>query len=914
MKIINSDRQARAVLQLVASIALFFAGTLIFLYRVFEPTQQLLYHSISSSFQVLMIGLGGTVLLRCYPTQKTWVRVSSMLFAVLALAAVYDGLAGSYFDSFHAYIPKSVYFVFLPLVLGQCAILLFYPVRLRTWQRTFLKVNGAVALGIACVSLFLLLLHLFLQSPFLAKHPSGSLIVSIAGMLAGVACYASSYRGRRSLPALSSNSMNFAAVAMLVVLVFGVGMFHNQMNELKREGERSIDQLRETRTALGESFIELFQRLTERWENYPLSDQARLMEVDIAAYLKHVDYLDALLLVNAQQDVMFERLKPSRTSYYERVMADSEVRQTLTQASPESAIIVPEFATTGLTAKLVLYMPVTLTYTKASEAQPFSALLAVVDVRALLGNALVTGVDSDIETYTDISTGRWLDRAGFWVTEPTAKYLEEKAIKLHDNGVDLYYSKGIPTVAYLYRLDSLQRTANLQMLIVVGGIGLVLLVVLVVERNVSLVQQGKQLFYQAHHDALTGLWNRNSIERYIGDQFHDNQDVTVLFIDLDGFTLINDSLGLHVGDAILNQLAERLQIEQPRRSELARFASDEFILVLTGISHYPERVESLAQDLMSIVAQPYRVAEHKVYLTASIGVAHQTDDVLTPLELIQRADMAMHRAKQLGYNYVQEYKPSMAQQMSSATSMRSSLQEAIDNEGLQLHYQPIVRCNDQEVVQYEALLRWPQADGSTIPPAEFIPLAELTGQIIPLSRWVFRQACEDAVRLQQTVAQPRVSVNISALHFNRANFVDFVLKTLAETGCRGSWIELEMTESILLEGSSYAIERLQKLRQHGITIALDDFGTGFSSLSYLKVLPIDIVKIDRSFIAGIHHHKSDRVLIESVIRIAQSLDFAILAEGIETEEQARFVTDLGCNYMQGFYFGKPAPIADASVR
>lgn len=446
------------------------------------------------------------------------------------------------------------------------------------------------------------------------------------------------------------------------------------------------------------------------------------------------------------------------------------------------------------------------------------------------------------------------------------------------------------------------------MLIVVGGIGLVLLVVLAVERNVTLEVQGRQLLYQAHHDALTGLMNRSSIEAYIGTHFHDSQDVTVLFIDLDGFTLINDSLGLHVGDAILVQLAERLQGQQPRRSELARFASDEFIMVLQGAVNFPERVSTLAQDIMLTVAQPYRIDEHKIYLTASVGVAHQTGDVRTPLELIQRADMAMHQAKRLGYNHVQEYDKSMAQRLLSTTAMRSSLQEAIEQDELELHYQPIVRCNDQQAVQVEALLRWQQTDGSYVAPSEFIPVAEMTGQIVPLSEWVFRRACQDAVKLQQHERKFRMSVNVSALHFNRANFVDFVLHTLAETGCRAQWLELELTESILLEGTQYAIERLQVLRQHGLTIALDDFGTGFSSLSYLKRLPIDTVKIDRSFIAGIRHHKSDRVLIDSVIKIAQSLDFAVLAEGIETPQQAEFVTDLGCNYMQGYYFGRPVPL------
>lgn len=907
MKIINTDIQARAVLQLVAGTALFFAGLLILIYRLFEPSQQLVYHSTSSSFQVIMVSLGLAVLLRSYFRKQRIAHRLSSLFAVLGLLAIADGINGSYFDNFDAQIPWFVYLAFAPLALSLLTVFREAAER-APWQQQFLRLSASYSLVLAAIGCAFLFMHLVLKAPLLAKHPTGSLAVSVAAIMAGIAVYATLYRGRRPLPKLSPTSANFTTLAVLTVMVFGVGMFHTEMEELRTKGERAVQQLQQSRTAMGESIIELFERLAHRWEVYPLQEHSALMEIDIVTYLKDVDYLDALFLISPDKEVVFERLKPSRVSYFEVLMADKVIQEGLQKNQLKTELLVPEFAVQGLSAKLVVRVPVDFADPQEINDSGVYSVLAVLDVRSMLGTAMLNTVESDIETYTLVRPGRWMDRAGFWVTEPTADYLRNKAIKLFDSELSMYYSSGVPTEAYLYRLDSLQETSNLQMLIIVGGIGLVLLVVLAVERNVSLEVQGRQLFYQAHHDSLTGLWNRDSIEQYIGSKFYETQDVTVLFIDLDGFTLINDSLGLHVGDDILNQLAERLQSEQPRRSELARFASDEFILVLDGATAFPGRVQNLAHDIMNLVAQPYRVGDNKVYLTATIGVAHQTPDVSSPLELIQRADMAMHQAKKLGYNYVLEYEPNMAKRLLSTSAIRSSLQEAIENNALELHYQPIVRSNDQQMVQVEALLRWPQAEGGFITPDDFIPVAERTGQIIPLSEWVFKRACEDALALQQSEQKLRVSVNISALHFNRANFVDFVLNTLAETGCRGTWIELELTESILLEGSQYAIERLQTLRKHGLSIALDDFGTGFSSLSYLKRLPLDIVKIDRSFIAGIRHHKGDRVLIESVIKIAQSLDFAVLAEGIETPQQAEFVTELGCNYLQGYYFGRPVPL------
>src|SRR5690554_512708 len=321
-------------------------------------------------------------------------------------------------------------------------------------------------------------------------------------------------------------------------------------------------------------------------------------------------------------------------------------------------------------------------------------------------------------------------------------------------------------------------------------------------------------------------------------------------------------------------------------------------------------VAQITREILEAVAQPYRIMHHKIYLTASIGVAHQSEEQRTPLELIQHADMAMHQAKRLGHNHVQTYHESLSLQLKASAAMRSSLQEAIEHNQLTLHYQPIVRCHDGATMGYEALLRWEHEPGKYVSPAEFIPLAEMTGQIIPLSEWVFRRACEAAVHLQEVEGPVKVAVNLSTLHFNRTEFTPFLEQTLAETGCKPEWLELELTESILMDNTDYAVAVLKKLREKNISIAIDDFGTGFSSLSYLKKLPVDKIKIDRMFVAGIGTHRSDRVLISAVIKIAQSLNFEVVAEGVETPQQAEFVTEMGCDYMQGYYIGRPVPLEE----
>ncbi|WP_417658170.1 EAL domain-containing protein [Pseudidiomarina sp.] len=427
-------------------------------------------------------------------------------------------------------------------------------------------------------------------------------------------------------------------------------------------------------------------------------------------------------------------------------------------------------------------------------------------------------------------------------------------------------------------------------------------------------QQAEQLAYQANHDGLTGLFNRAAFERELSAmltqqrQLKDDNLLAVLFIDLDGFKPVNDSLGLKVGDAILQHVAARLQGSIKEPNLLARFSGDEFVMAATHLTSQ-EQVEGFVQHIMTCIDEPYTVGEHKIYLTASIGVTLSKRTVKNALSLIQQADIAMSQAKQQGRNHYQFYTEQRKSMSQSDILLRSQLQQAIDAESLKLYYQPIVDLSNDKIVAVEALMRWTLEDGTAISPVEFIPLAEATGQIIPAGRWALKQACKDIHELHNLGIE-RVAVNLSALQFHRANFFEQVESILAESGTSTDMIELELTESILMENTSNAITVLERMREIGISVSIDDFGTGFSGLSYLKTLPVRKLKIDRAFIKELSDSTSDRVITQGIINMARQVGLEVVAEGVETPEQLTLLKDFGCGFGQGFYFARPMPLTD----
>ncbi|MBB3332099.1 diguanylate cyclase (GGDEF)-like protein/PAS domain S-box-containing protein [Halomonas campaniensis] len=424
-------------------------------------------------------------------------------------------------------------------------------------------------------------------------------------------------------------------------------------------------------------------------------------------------------------------------------------------------------------------------------------------------------------------------------------------------------------------------------------------------------EQENQLAYQATHDVLTGLANRALFGDHLAHDValarRNGQTLAVLFIDLDEFKPINDTLGHKVGDKLLVSVARRLARGLRPTDTLARFGGDEFVLLLPDLAHADDAQE-VAERLLLELTRPHKVAGHELHISASIGIAVNDDDQEDPEKLLQHADMAMYKAKQQGRNAFQVYTGDLDSKLSQRVTLRNELQEAIDRDQLVLHYQPLLDAHGR-VDGLEALVRWRHPTKGFISPAEFIPVSEETGQIIPLSRWVMERACRDALGLvHDGLLKGRMAINLSPMQFHRPSFLATLRGVLEETRLPTRHLELELTEGILMKDTDGAIDILNALAGMGISTAIDDFGTGFSSLGYLRTLPIDKIKIDRSFVKDVTASDKDAAICQGVITLARELDLAVVAEGIETREQFEYLRAHGCEVFQGFLFARPMPL------
>ncbi|MFB9869303.1 putative bifunctional diguanylate cyclase/phosphodiesterase [Vreelandella sulfidaeris] len=425
-----------------------------------------------------------------------------------------------------------------------------------------------------------------------------------------------------------------------------------------------------------------------------------------------------------------------------------------------------------------------------------------------------------------------------------------------------------------------------------------------------------QLTYQARHDALTQLPNRALFEDTLLARFNLLQQgkhrLAVLFVDLDDFKPINDNLGHAIGDRVLTEVAKRLQATLAPSDTVARLGGDEFVILHADIVDEAQVVE-LAECILSVLARPYCMEGEELYLTASIGIALSQQETLEPKTLIQQADMAMYKAKQQGRNAYEWFTHAFTDTVSERMVLRNDLQEAIEAQAFELYYQPLLNRHGQ-LVSVEALLRWQHPSKGFISPARFIPLAETTGQIMPISEWVLTRACRDMQALKKAgFGSVRVAVNLSPLQFHRTNFLSTLRQTLQDTALAPAQLSLELTEGILMNNTEAAIETLQALRSMQVGVSIDDFGTGFSSLSYLKDLPISTVKIDRSFIQELTHSSDDAAIVQGIISMAHHLGLQVVAEGVETEEQHLRLMAYQCDIFQGFGLAKPMPLEALKV-
>ncbi|WP_297484488.1 EAL domain-containing protein [Ferrovum sp.] len=482
----------------------------------------------------------------------------------------------------------------------------------------------------------------------------------------------------------------------------------------------------------------------------------------------------------------------------------------------------------------------------------------------------------------------------------------EDAVRLREQAVNLLEQEIITA-------ETTQKTSDPHLKVLQQANANLVIATIEAHKLAEQIQMSKtHLDHLAHHDGLTDLPNRMLLHDRLGQAIESarrrGRKLALLFMDVDRFKNINDSLGHGVGDQLLQSVAKRL-VECVRHSDsVCRQGGDEFIILLAEIEHAEDAALS-AQKVLTALAIPHRIDQHDLYISVSIGICIYPDDGSDATSLIKGADMAMYRTKENGGNDYTFFEQNMNTQAVKKLSTETDLQLALQRQEFVLYYQPKINLQSGEIVGVEALIRWRHPQHGLILPGQFIQIAEDCGLIVPIGAWVLREACKQAKAWQDSGFPPLpVAVNISAAQFRRKDFLESLARILKDTGLAARYLELELTESVLMLDENATVSMLKALKAMGAQLAIDDFGTGFSSLSYLKRFPIDTLKIDQSFMHDITKamdNLDDAALVTAVIGLGKSLNLCVIAEGVETHEQLVFLQNQGCSEGQGFYFSQP---------
>ncbi len=417
--------------------------------------------------------------------------------------------------------------------------------------------------------------------------------------------------------------------------------------------------------------------------------------------------------------------------------------------------------------------------------------------------------------------------------------------------------------------------------------------------------------YQAFYDSLTGLPNRLLLKERIAIEISHckqiNQKLAVMFLDLDRFKLINDTLGHDAGDKLLIEIASRLKSCVGTDDTIARIGGDEFVILLPGLVN-EAKVGQIANKILEVIRQPIFVDNHELYITISIGIAVYPDDGIDDETLLTNADVAMYRAKEEGKNNFQLYTSALNEKALERLALENSLRRALEYKEFVVHYQPKVDGRTEEIVGMEALIRWQHPNWGLVSPLRFIPIAEETGLIVPIGEWVLHTACSHNKALQNAGFPPlTVAVNLSSRQFELQDLTGIVSKVLKETGLEPEYLELEITESIAMQNIEHTLRTISQLREMGVKFSIDDFGTGYSSLSQLNNFSVNKLKIDKSFVEKLNGDRENSIIASTVLALGKSLELSVVAEGVENEEQVNFFKKNNCDEMQGYFFGRPMP-------
>ena len=430
----------------------------------------------------------------------------------------------------------------------------------------------------------------------------------------------------------------------------------------------------------------------------------------------------------------------------------------------------------------------------------------------------------------------------------------------------------------------------------------------------------EQMIYDALHDTLTSIPNRTLLldrirQSLVRRKRYPKTSFAIIFIDLDRFRLVNESLGHIHGDELLQLISARLTETIPISDTVARLGGDEFSILLQDIDSVRD-VEVIAKDIQNSFSKPFFLEDREVFASASMGIAHSDNGYKTPEEILRDAELAMYRAKREGKSQSIVFQPQFRQSSLSPIDLDTDLRRALDRDEMELHYQPIISMRDRTISGFEALLRWSHRSRGVISPNEFIPLAEETGLIYDLGQWVLAKACEQIAmwnKSKKKEDQLEISINLSSRQFSDPNLVEGIVENIEKSGFDAEFLKIEITESALMQNAQRSVSMLNQLKDLNIKVCVDDFGTGYSSLSYLHTFPIDTLKIDRSFVHDMSRNFRNMEIIRTIIMLAHNLKLDVIAEGVETGEQDAQLSALGCQFAQGFYFSRPINSSDAAL-
>jgi diguanylate cyclase (GGDEF)-like protein len=430
----------------------------------------------------------------------------------------------------------------------------------------------------------------------------------------------------------------------------------------------------------------------------------------------------------------------------------------------------------------------------------------------------------------------------------------------------------------------------------------------------------EQMIHDALHDTLTSIPNRTLLldrirQSLVRRKRYPKTSFAVIFIDLDRFRLVNESLGHLHGDELLKLISERLKENIPIGDTVARLGGDEFSVLIQDIICLKD-AEKIAKDIQNSFSKPFLLGDREVFASASMGIAHSDNDYKTPEEILRDSELAMYRAKRDGKAQSIVFEKKFRQSTLSPIDLDTDLRRALDRDEMELHYQPIISMRDRNISGFEALLRWSHRTRGAISPNEFIPLAEETGLIYDLGQWVLRKACEQIAgwnKDKNKEEQLEISINLSGRQFSDPNLVVGIVENIEKSGFNAEFLKIEITESALMENAQRSVNMLNQLKDLNIKVCVDDFGTGYSSLSYLHTFPIDTLKIDRSFVHDMSRNFRNMEIIRTIIMLAHNLKLDVIAEGVETAEQYAQLSALGCQFAQGFYFSRPVNSSDAAL-